>query len=134
MLTYFTQRRWSFAHDNVLQLEKLLNDTDKQIFTVNMNEITNLEDYFDKLGATCKVHVLKEDLNRIDDARKLTKMYVQLSVYSFPFHRLLVHYFLKWWCGFGMIPKKSVERNGQVKEEYQIPKEQIMISLWIDHV
>ena len=74
LLAYFTQGQWGFVNDNLNQLEKLLNDTDKQIFTTNMNEIVDLPSYFDDIMFSIKARMFNEDMERIDYAKRKLKV------------------------------------------------------------
>ncbi|XP_065216399.1 putative fatty acyl-CoA reductase CG5065 [Planococcus citri] len=77
VLRYFSQQQWTFLHDNILQVDKLLSDADKQIFPVNMNVVKDTQIYVDNSVIGAKLFIFKEDMNTLNSAKRTAAiMYV----------------------------------------------------------
>ena len=73
MFKYFNQRQWYFSNNKLLQLEKHLNDIDKQRFVINMNEIQDFQSYVDNIMFITKTRTFNESTKSIHSAKKNVK-------------------------------------------------------------
>ncbi|XP_065212415.1 putative fatty acyl-CoA reductase CG5065 [Planococcus citri] len=91
LLTYFTRKQWIFVHDKVLQLEQILNDTDRKLFPVNMKDISDFQSYMDDILVSCKTRIFKEDMKMIGKAKRTLKI-----MYAVDKIVLVLKYYLLW--------------------------------------
>ncbi|XP_065213224.1 putative fatty acyl-CoA reductase CG5065 isoform X2 [Planococcus citri] len=91
VLAYFTHNQWTFAYDKKLQIEKLLNNTDKQLFPINTEVVDDVQSYLDNALLGTKLYLFNEKLENIDAARKTVKIMYVVDKIS-----LLLRYYVFW--------------------------------------
>lgn len=69
MLEYFATRQWKFPSDNLVALNKSLNETDRKVFDFDVTKI-DWNVYTHNMYLGMRRHLLKEDDDNVEKARK----------------------------------------------------------------
>ncbi|XP_065208709.1 putative fatty acyl-CoA reductase CG5065 [Planococcus citri] len=91
ILRHFTENQWHFEHDKLLQLEDLLNPTDKQLFPVNMRKMGDIQSYIDDCMVSAKFHLFKENMDHQSSAKIL-----HISLYVVDKIVVVLRYYVLW--------------------------------------
>ena len=66
---YFNSNQWEFTNDNIFMLKNELNEKDLKLFNFDLKSL-NWQDYTEQYYLGIKKHLLKDDMNGIEKARR----------------------------------------------------------------
>ncbi|XP_065220769.1 putative fatty acyl-CoA reductase CG5065 [Planococcus citri] len=85
VLRYFTQQKWEFRNDHLLQLDEQLNEVDKKKFIFNMSRQGDVIAYMKNAVLGSKIYIFKEDVKNMDRAKRTANIMYALDRIAFIF-------------------------------------------------
>lgn len=94
VISYFSLRSWTFNDGNTRSLISRLSKLDKSLFNFDVSKL-NWDEYFEIHMIGIRVHILKDPLETLPEARRHMKRFVILIyLYHYDYILIFLHIFV----------------------------------------